>query len=383
MSIVSRNTVCTAVVLLFISLNPAFATELRDIRTGFHQTYSRVVIETSASTPYAVSLDKMDSTLTIAARSIVRVGNFGPVKIGPRDPLLRHIRFWRTSRGLTVAVELKQSQVRLEHRLLFAPYRIVVDIYSARPEHSTPGKKTVLDQKQPGLVSTAGPAPASPDSSTPKLVDARSLPLARMQKQPGTKRPDQRAGPDSSKQAVSAETHPPSEPETQARQQNRLSRVTIFWLLAGAFLLINTAVLILTIRRRRTKKLQRTNIRKRTQRHNTSDRPEMPSPEFLDFLKSAVENQSQAAAHTKERGDARPMGKTAKLDALIGSLSAIIKTSDTDTSVSLPPAFKEIAHDLNLATGQGEISEEEARKQLIGRDGVAFMKNIKRLYLSQ
>ncbi len=46
------------------------------------------------------------------------------------------------------------------------------------------------------------------------------------------------------------------------------------------------------------------------------------------------------------------------------------------------PAFMEIASELELPLAPGKLTEEMAKKQLVGRDGVEFMRNIKRLHLN-
>jgi hypothetical protein len=94
-----------------------------------------------------------------------------------------------------------------------------------------------------------------------------------------------------------------------------------------------------------------------------------------DLIKPLPQQPGNAVPH-----DFEPITQAVKIDTMIGSLSEAIR--EQEKSEPLPPEFTEIVNELNLIEHSGEISEEAAKKALIGRDGLEFMKSIKRLYLN-
>lgn len=375
----------TFLVTLIFLVSSAFGADLRDIRTGFHRTFSRIVIEFDAPVSYEVFRDDSNSAVIVEVLSSGRIAGFGEVELEDEDPILRQVSYGRNANLTSITVFLQSAGVRIEHYTMTRPFRIVIDIFTrtardAAAIHDLPAKSfprpvTEKEKLNSERIKTDAEA-VSATRADSTVLNVANVPQAVLKKTT-LQRPAVAAA---SKKAQIVNQSP-----AEAHRSNQ----TLFWLIGGAFVLLDAMLLFLYVNRPRGTKVQPT----QRIRHASQVAPAAPLVQtpptivdgqaFAEVLKSALEHDGlkpvTAAPPDDEAVAIEDINRAVKIDSLIGSLTEVIAQPAAEPA---PPGFKEIAQELALVDASGELTEEAARKQLIGRDGMEFMQNIKRLYLN-
>lgn len=402
-----------------------------DIRSGTHQVYSRVVLQFDSPVKYLVVRDSSTSSITIDILSLDASAEYGPVNLDPSDPFIRHIQFSELAGFISITLDLHHWDLRAMQYVLRAPFRIVVDLWPGRrPQTWSPGDSVTPPaalEKTPEIADET-PAPNAPSATnTPPVTAVETLVPVVAANDTTLNQPqsdssafsEQGVVPESVRRhtqtvdamiqravargKAAAHAAPAKAPGPKVRK----AKINMFWVIGITFVLLDAMLLVLYIRNRATKKkVKRAPKRKarpkpkrkaadpvlakapashrpaRKQEVGKSDRQLSPK-DFSQLLSAAIDsNQLQIggslpAANPNELAE---LEQAVKLDELIGSISGAI--NDSPAAAPAPPQFAEIANDLKLAEPEAELTEQTAREQLIGRDGVEFMRNIKRLYLN-
>ncbi len=374
-------TLCLLLAVLLTSARPWFRVALQDIRTGFHYAYSRVVIQTNFAVPYDVSLEHSRQMLLIHIPAIESIEYYGQVTTDPNDKFIAGVTYLHSGNGLTVSVRLKHANVQVERKTLQRPARVVLDISQSTlpptPAQSNPVEEML--QSETGIYQPWSVFDPN-DAEQPAFVYADTLPsqkpFAFLDLAPSA----ENALP------VTQDSSAAAEPTTARNRTEpaHTHKSNLVWYFAGALFLALNLMLLLWRRKRRHAATSKTPNNKRRKMPNpSSPRAEMPSREFLEFLKTAVQTSQQEPSESGRRTDeSQEPEEVVKLRQVMGALQAVGK-NDSEPATALPPEFKKIAADLNLIAEDDQRTDEEIKQQLIGKDGVEFMKNIKRLYLSQ
>lgn len=389
---------------------PLSARDLTDVRTGFHKSYSRLVLEFNGPVRFQVLENKENQTIMVDIISGGEIRNFPNINIDPDDPFIRQVRFKKDGSLISVMAFLNNSYFKINQSQLNWPFRIVVDIYSSGTQlqtavaHKTRAtrKLDIADEKKEPVKSdsaksilSVGTENITPESSdigmdTTEQVTGISPVLDKLLVKPLD---------------IESLTNPFARNLIQAQEppvRIAETKTSLIWLIGGAFILLDVVLLAFYFLKQGKLKLpgkaaaQNAN-RNRKFRKNVSqpvktkkgklekNKESLVNPAFLSYLNNALEKQQQepVSVPTNEHqpDEIGEISKAIKLDTLIGTLTeAVTDTQSPTNKLPIPPEFKEIAVDLNL--NNSGTTEETAKRDLIGEDGREFMQNIKRLYLN-
>src|SRR3990172_4022283 len=240
-----KNNIKFLLALLFChNVSSAFAADLVDIRTGYHWTYSRVVLEFDAPVRYQVFEERSNPAITIDILNDGRILEFADVNIEPVDPFLHRVSYKQNGKLLTVIAFLKTNSFTINQYPLNYPYRIVLDIYAAESELQSAVPMKTDATKNIKISETIAPALVdsfivSADSSEKPAIDSLTV-------LPGENIPQTVLD----KTSVLKERILPqinSETAQQAESKEKQSRgkkamANVFWLLGAAFVLLDSAL---------------------------------------------------------------------------------------------------------------------------------------------
>lgn len=363
-------------------VSSAFGSDLQDIRTGFHRTFSRIVIEFDAPVSYDVFRDDSNRAVMVEVLSSGRIAGFGEVELEDEDPILRRVSYGRNANLTSVTVFLKSAGVRIEHYTMTRPFRIVIDIFIRTAQDAAAGQDLPAKPSRKAAAEieklNSEQIKTDTESVSATRADSTVLNVANVPEAVLKKTTLQRP-------TVAAASKIVNQSPAEAHRSNQ----RLFWLIGGAFVLLDAMLLFLYVNRRRgTKVPPPQQTRHASQAAPAAQLVQTPPPTvdgqaFAEVLKSALEHDGlKAVTAMPPEGEVvalQDINRAVKIDSLIGSLTEVIAQPEAEPT---PPDFKEIAQELELVDASGELSEEAARKQLIGRDGMEFMQNIKRLYLN-
>ena len=381
------------IVSMFSFIQTAQSTDLTDIRTGFHRTYSRVVIQFDSDMKFQVIKDVENGTIIIDVLGVNAVRNFGEVNLDQKDRYLKQVTFKRSSNLLSVTTILKLSNLRVDHYYLNRPFRIVLDIYptSILSEKS---EETLHAEPQPDEQVLAATAPQvdslqsiESDSVEASEVDSLSLSAAAEDSLEGAVF----ANYDSTKtllnesiipfqtslNSVKSELQKIAKKRT-SRGNQQMSKVTLVSVIVIAFVLVDLILVAVYFVRRSQKR--KPNLQ--TGKSAAKEQPvsKQTNREFVEILKSTLESNEieevRKAPEVVRKNEPVAANMPHRIESLLRSFSESVNAKK-ETSPS-PPELAEVARDLGSIVPASRITKEE----LIGKDGADFLKNLQKQSLN-
>ena len=375
----------------------AQSADLTDIRTGFHRTYSRVVIQFDSDVKFQVIKDGENGAIIIDVLSVNAVRNFGKVNLDQKDLYIKQVSFKRSSNLLSITTILKKSNLRVDNYYLSRPFRIVLDIYpnSILSEKS---EKTLQSERQPDEQMFPATAPqidslqsVESDSVESSEVDSLALSRATVDSLAGVIV----ANYDSTKTLLNESIIPlqsslksvKSELQKIAQKRNSkgnqlMSKYTLVSLIVAAFVLIDLILLAVYFVRRSKKRKRPVQARGRVAKKQPVSK--QTNREFVEILKSTLEsNEIEEIRKEPEvirKNEFVAANTQHAFEPRIRSFSEPVNTRK-DASLS-PPELVEVARDLGSIVPSSRVAKEVTREELIGKDGAEFLKNLHRQSLN-
>jgi len=378
----------------------AQSADLIDIRTGFHRTYSRVVIQFDSFVRFQVIKDVENGTMIIDVLGVNAVRNFGEINLDKKDRYLKQVSVKRSPNFLSITTILKISNLQVDHYYLNRPFRIVLDIYptSILSEKTRKNEKTLQPEPQPDeqMLATAVSQVDSLqsiefDSVESSEMDSSSLSAAADDSLAGAIA----ANYDSTKTLLNESIIPfqtslnSVKSELQKIAKNRTSqgdqqmiKYTLVSVTIAAFVLIDLILVAVYLVRRSKKRKRPLQTRERVAKKQADLR--QTNREFVEILKSTLES-NEIEEIRKEPEVVRVNKSVAantppRVESLIRSFSESVNTPEW-TSPS-PPELAEVARDLGSIVPASRVAKEVTREELIGKDGAEFLKNLQKQSLN-
>jgi len=392
--------VLAALIVSMLSFTPtAQSTDLIDIRTGFHRTYSRVVIQFDSDVKFQVIKDFENGSIIIDVLNVNAVRNFGKVNLDQKELYLKQVSFKRSPNLLSITTILKMSNLRVDHYYLNWPFRIVLDIYpssilSEKPEIS---EKTLQSEPQPDEQMLIAAAPqidslqsVASDSVESSEVDSLTLSSARIDSLAGVIVANYDSTTTLLRESIiplqSSLKSVKSELQKIAKKRNAewnqlMSKYTLASLLVAAFVLIDLIWVALYFVRRSKKRKHAVQTRESVAKKQPVEK--QTNREFVEILKSTLESNEieeiRIEPEVIRKNDFFANTQRA-FEPRIRSFSEPINARK-EASLS-PPELAEVARDLGSILPSSRVAKEVTREELIGRDGVEFLKNLQRQSLN-
>lgn len=405
-------------VLLFVVLNNnILAGGLLDIRTGNHGDHSRVVIELNQPVKYTAVTDDEDEVVILNFLSVAKNTDLGLIEVEENDPILQQVTYSQAGGILSVMIALRTADVQVAQYEMNRPFRVVLDFRLSRPlarkivrrpvkenpiksEPKVMQAQTKTAQQAPStsLVSRSekkDAAIAEPESSLTSIEEVDSLVVL---DEMVTNIPE----------AVLRQTRPADKiifKSTGYRAANNRKRSqktvrpagltgsALFWICAAAFLVFNVLLLVMYVNRPARKKQPGKKMpRRKAMGKNQVSPMAAPSPvshqkaedeDFMEILHKALgpkrtESMDLSAA-LKDNARASSQENAGRAEETPVYPRAVARHGDQR---SHPPDFRQIASELDLPVRTDGMTEAAAKEQLVGKDGIEFMRNIKRLHLN-
>jgi len=390
--------------VIWASTAPASATELRDVRTGFHHTFSRVVIELDRPVRYQIIEDVANRKVLVDLHYVDDIAGIGEVKLEPGDPFLKQVRYYRTRRFVTVSIDLLTADAKINAYSWGRPFRVILDI-SRKPDNGSVVTQQSTTQDVTGIdVPARQPNPDDRlDTPPPEQNLSEPTEIASLL--------------DSTLQALKRENLPvdallhragekqePQEDVAGESTSNSEAGAKLFYAFLALFLIVDGAALMWYLRRHSRPTKQPAKRKRSTKSRHTASKQgvQVDGREFVNILKTTLQERmaSRPAPVAEFLAQQRPSLRVAtpaddlppeqaaelaeinsaiKIDSFIESLSEAVETAANPV---MPPRLQEVAQDLDSISASAHISRELSEEQIIGRDGAEFMKNIKRLYMN-
>ncbi|MFQ5750506.1 MAG: hypothetical protein ACE5HI_00795, partial [bacterium] len=118
--------------VVFMWVQASFCAELVDIRTGFHHSYSRIVVQFTTRVQYKLSKDMKKRALILELKPVHTFRAFNNIDIDPRDRYLNRVEYEHSSQTLKVIAYLHSMAVQIDSYDLNWPYRVVIDIRTVK-----------------------------------------------------------------------------------------------------------------------------------------------------------------------------------------------------------------------------------------------------------
>jgi len=369
-----------ACLLIFLTRESTLASDVLDIRTGQHSNFTRIVVEFSGPVRYQVIPNKINPSVIIDALNVSGIRDLRDVSVDSDDPILRQVRFIRKGNLLSITAYLKSGSFEIKQHTIYRPFRIVLDIFSSQSKSVAifeKPKKKISGEKEIVFESITEPPVAakidsivSKETQIPANIPAEVLKHTELQ--------------------TEADLKPSGNKET-AKTESASDSKKIFWIIGSVFVLLDIALLALYLnsskRKKRLAKVENQFKQNYQEIESFTERVEenqldQRSQKFVELLKQAMENEDkkETAVNEQEVSVAEDLEEAA-VDSTVLELPETVEETPR-TPQPEPPELVEIIKDLYPDIPEEELTEASARAQLIGRDGVEFMKNIKRLYLN-
>ncbi|MFQ5675129.1 MAG: hypothetical protein ACE5G1_04470 [bacterium] len=353
---------------------------LTDIRTGFHKTYSRLVLQFDTDVKFQVIKDLENGTVIIDVLGVGPGQGTKPVRVHPEDTFLKRVNIRQSQQLLSVTAILKIPNLRVDHYYMRWPSRIVVDIYrSSLPGQGTASVAAGRQQEKkplqpPATNSVAGDSSqvAGTDSSALVEISADSLAPLTTPEYDSTGillaqsiRPLEKSL-NSVKSELQKIVRKPRKNDTNSTGKRDL----VIAILAG-FLLLDGIVLGVYFLRRvsRTRPQQPDKIEKAP----ATRRPNQP---FVEVLKATL-NEGEIEEVRKQ-----PEIVTKKEVVEVGGPQtfAAWKAGMTTPRRGAPvaPDLNDVAKDLGTILDATTTTPQLSKEELIGKDGAEFLENLRR-----
>ncbi len=149
---------CAALFSTFVFAAPGGASNLKDVRVGPNDAYTRVVLETDAKTSY--SLNQSGETVTIELQATAT-----PKAIAAKGKQLAWVRVEPAGDSALVKLELR-GPGRVKQMVLTGPHRIVLDVYGGAPATKPTPQPAPLSESKPTQLA---PVPVVAEAPKPAL----------------------------------------------------------------------------------------------------------------------------------------------------------------------------------------------------------------------
>lgn len=126
------QTICAFVMMcgLLLPATQGATAELVDVRTGFHTTYTRIVLQFNQHIIYHLNQD--EALLRLNISGITSEPYFNVNRLLRGQDLITDIRYEHVSSELKVRIKLATEQVQVFSDLYAEPTRLVIDLYPTR-----------------------------------------------------------------------------------------------------------------------------------------------------------------------------------------------------------------------------------------------------------
>ncbi len=390
---------CTVLLLSFT--NRSSAVVLKDVRTGFHGSFSRIVIELDRPVKYQLIKDVEKRKLLVDLHAVDTIAPFGEVELEENDSFLKRVSYYRTHNVITIGIELLSSDIRVKSYRFEGPFRIIIDIAGGHTKAASSDAKKAA-------------------SNLPQKVKAHSVGMSAgigsAMRTAQHDKNDVYSLLDSTLAALKGENLPVDLMLNRRNQHTRLQKMkpsqspvhkapgSMLFYAFFALFLVTDVILFIWYQKRRYLKAKRVHKKNRggiLKRQVAGNMIPANNQEFVDVLKETLKDkktaQSKVAAQTESAFQAVKMStlddvlepsqmeelaeisSTVKIDHFIASLSQAVETAVVQPVP--PPDLSDVAHDLDTISATTHISKELSREQLMGKDGADFVKNMKRLYM--
>ena len=390
---------CTVLLLCFTSRSSAVV--LKDVRTGFHGSFSRIVIELDRPVKYQVIKDVESRKLLVDLHAVDTIAPFGQVELEENDAFLKRVSYYRTRNVITISIDLLSSDIRVKSYRFEGPFRIIIDIARGQSKAvSSDAKKSATNPSQNVKADAVGKTvgigsaihiPQHDKSDVNSLLDS-TLAILKSEHLPVDLMLNRRK-----QQARPQKMKPSQSPVHEA------SGAILFYGFFALFL-VTDVILFLWFQKRRyvkTKLVYKKNRRGGLRRQVAGNIIPVNNKGFVDVLEEALKDRkmtsSKVGDKTKsalqavkistlddvlepsQKDELAEINSAVKIDHFIASLSQVVETAEVQP-VSVPD-LSDVAHDLDAISASTHISKELSREQIMGKDGADFVKNIKRLYM--
>lgn len=388
------------IVSIIVFTQIAQSADLTDIRTGFHRTYSRVVMQFDSDVQFQVIKDVENGTVIIDVLGVNAVHNFGEITLDQKDRYLKQVSVKPSPNFLSVTTILKLSNLRVDHYYLNRPFRIVLDIYptSILREKTKKREKTLQPEPQAGeqmLVTAVSQVDSLQsiefDSVESSEMDSPSLSAAADDSLEGavfanydsteTLLNESIIPFQTSLNSVKSELSKIAKGRTSKGNQ-LMSKYTLVSVMVAAFVLIDLILMAVYLMRRSKKSESSLQTRKRLGKKEAISK--QTNRKFVEILKSTLEsNEIEEIRKEPEVVRANKSGAAntpPRLESLMRSFPESVKTP-IGRSPS-PPELAEVARDLGSIVAASRVGKEVTREELIGKDGAEFLKNLQKQSLN-
>ena len=363
----SSRTIYFLLTAIFIAASPSFGAELIEIRTGFHHSYSRIVLEFNTPVRYHSYKDYSTGAVILEIAPVRPLHTAIEVHTDPRDTYLQKVETDFFSSTLRVTALLRSLDARINIYQLDWPFRVVVDIGPQNPlaeknvpvlpavqQESTPSRADSLPESAPieqEAVDQAVDSDATAVLSSPSTDSTAVLNL-------GSEIQYNNFADAGQLQQELSERE--SSPPVKSGKVSLLVKVIV------GFALFDVILVGIHFVRRRIRSRKRQSVSKAQAKQHAEAIP--VQQEFLDVLhQSLIEhanNRNAPLDPAREQPDSETIAAATKIDQMIQSLSHAM-------TFELNPLLRELD---TLAMNSGLTKE-----QIIGKDGEAFLGNLKRL----
>jgi hypothetical protein len=358
------------IALLFVTCLPilAFSSEIRDIRTGYHRSFSRLVVELNDRCWFDVVEDRENQSIVIRMEPVEPPLYLHEIAIEPGDTHLQRVAYQFSPPVLRITAHLISSSVQIKTYVMERPFRVVVDFYRGAPQ----------DQPNPPQPQTTIAAPQTLSQSDSSLNEDENgtldeaMPSDGIRQLPAEPLPayDEPPTVDADTSAAHAEKSPSTKSTFAAKLRMGLAALGMMGMVVGYF-----------VWDRRRKKGPSA---KRASRKAKSG---VPSREqFEQVLHQTIKTKNGAAAKSAEQPATKPdphattnpadekvtVATAVKIDNMIASLDDVLVVSDfVDPARG---ALQEATANVEVMAAHSGLSKED----LIGKDGEAFVTNLKK-----
>lgn len=353
---------------------------LTDIRTGFHRTYSRLVLQFDADVKFQVIKDIDNGTVMIDVLGVNHTIGLQQVGVHPQDAFLKKINVRQSDQLLSVTIILKVPHLRVDHYYMRWPFRIVVDIYPAsisgqnhapspagQPQEKIQAQTTLAravggDSSQVSKADSLALAENSADSlallTTPRY-DSTSVLLAQ------SIRPLQKSlnSVKSELQKIARKTGKNQAPATGKRD-------LVIALIAGFLLLDAIAFGVYFLRRSRKKRPGR-----RLSTIEPVPAARMHNQDFVEVLKATLDK-TEIEEVRKEPEIIRKEPVETGSPQTFEAWQARMTTPRRNAPVA--PDLNDVAKDLGSILDATTNTPQLSKEELIGKDGAEFLENLRR-----
>jgi hypothetical protein len=345
------------------------------IRTGYHESYSRIVVEFDKQVNHEVSLDEEDRALLLDLRPVDSASHLMPLRIHPQDRYLDNLDYQVDDSTLKIVATLETPDVQFDSYELDSPFRIIVDI---RP--LIPPLKEVSQKEEQLTTAESIPTRAEnqPDSILVEILRGEvEVTDVAMLDSTGSVADTLgfKVGPNFSAFTLDLGSNL-SKQASLARPANRSmadSKMRIFIKVVIGFIIFDILLAGIYFRRPRKSKKSRS-VDSNPPTHERAQSIAR-NREFMDVLATTLRERNAITEPSQPFESAGPLGVKAavKIDHMIDSLSTALGgiTSLEESDVALDPFMHEL-HNISASSG---LTVED----IIGRDGQEFARNLKRL----